>query len=165
MENSQSKHLSESLEDYLEAILNIIDQNGVAWPRDIAKALKVSNASVTGALRALGERQLINYAPYAFVTLTTEGENYAREIVGRHEKIRAFLCDFLDVDPQLADETACKMEHILAPEIVQRFVRLAAFMKTSPCEGKAWLKPDFRSCADCKQCGGCGNEKQKTEAD
>lgn len=166
MESHSPEHLSESLEDYLEAILQIINKNGLAWPRDIAKAMKVSNASVTGALRALSERNLVNYAPYVYVTLTQEGESRAREISSRHVSIQTFLRDFLDVDPQLADETACKMEHILAPEIIQKFVRLAAFMKSSPCGGREWLDPGSGTCERCRSCaqsGSCG-KCEKSEA-
>ncbi len=137
--HAYSQRLSESLEDYLEAILHIIDDNGVAYPRDIAKALKVSNASVTGALRALSERGLINYAPYMPVTMTATGEEHAREITRRHETLSSFLRDFLDVEPMLADETACKMEHILSQEIVQKFARLAQFVKSHPAIKKEWL--------------------------
>ena len=155
MENSPSSpHLSESLEDYLEAILHITGENGVAWPRDIAKEMAVSNASVTGALRALAERDLINYVPYMSVTLTAKGEEHAREITRRHETLRGFLRDFLEVDPTLADETACKMEHILSPEIIQKFARLAAFVKSIPCGSKEWLwssqKPACDLCGICK---------------
>ncbi len=149
MEEERSQHLSESLEDYLEVILHVTREKEVAWPRDIAKAMNVSNASVTGALRALAERNLINYAPYMHVTLTSEGEAHAREITQRHETIRAFLMDFLRVQPELADETACKMEHILPPEIIQKFVQLAAFLKSCPCGEEHWhdLK---RNCPHCK---------------
>lgn len=153
MENSQPQRLSESLEDYLEAILHVIKENEVAWPRDIAKVMKVSNASVTGALRALAERNLINYAPYLFVTLTPEGDARAQEITRRHEAIRSFLSDFLGVEAAQADETACKMEHILSPEIIQKFVHLDSFMKSSPCGGKKWLTQDVHCCADCQDGG------------
>ncbi|MDO4628025.1 MAG: metal-dependent transcriptional regulator [Planctomycetia bacterium] len=139
--HAHSQQLSESLEDYLEAILHIIDDNGVAYPRDIAKALKVSNASVTGALRALSERELINYAPYMPVTMTATGEAHAREITQRHETLSSFLRDFLEVDPKLADETACKMEHILSQEIVQKFAHLAQFMRSHPSMKKEWFQP------------------------
>lgn len=161
MEADSTQHLSESLEDYLEAILHITSEKEVAWPRDIAKAMKVSNASVTGALRALAERNLVNYAPYVYVTLTAEGEQHAREITARHETIRAFLMDFLRVEPSLADETACKMEHILPPEIIRKFVQLAAFLKSCPCGGERWNHALKHDCPHCslKEC----EKKQKEE--
>ena len=154
MENSPStSHLSESLEDYLEAILQITGENGVAWPRDIARVMAVSNASVTGALRALAERDLINYVPYMSVTLTAKGKEHAREITRRHETLRGFLRDFLEVEPTLADETACKMEHILSPEIIQKFARLASFVQSIPCGNKQWLHSDGKpACGQCEIC-------------
>jgi DtxR family Mn-dependent transcriptional regulator len=65
--------LSASLEDYLEAIYNLAEAKKVARSRDIAEALGVSRASVTGALRALKEKGLIEHEPYGYVTLTEAG--------------------------------------------------------------------------------------------
>jgi len=66
--------LTASLEDYLEAIFQIIAEKQAVRPKDIARRLKVSNASVTGALRSLAEKKLINYAPYDVISLTTDGK-------------------------------------------------------------------------------------------
>ena len=73
--------LSASLEDYLEAIFHLVAEEQVARARDIAKRLKVGQSSVTGALHALAEKGLVNYAPYEVITLTHKGEAAAREVV------------------------------------------------------------------------------------
>lgn len=77
--------MTASLEDYLEAIFHIVTEKKAVKPRDIAKRLDVSYASVTGALRSLREKGLINYAPYDLITLTGRGEEIARGVVRRQE--------------------------------------------------------------------------------
>jgi len=77
--------LTASLEDYLEAIFHIIAEKQAVRPKDIAKRLKVSNSSVTGALRSLADKELINYAPYDVISLTPSGETAAKDVIRRHE--------------------------------------------------------------------------------
>ena len=72
--------LTPSQEDYLETIYLEAEKNGCAKVTDIAKLLDVKKASVTGALSNLCEKGLINYAPYAPITLTAEGEKEAKKI-------------------------------------------------------------------------------------
>ena len=55
--------LSASQEDYLEAILNVADGSGMARSTDIAVSLGVAKPSVTGAIKLLAHRGLVNYKP------------------------------------------------------------------------------------------------------
>lgn len=130
--------LSESLEDYLEAIFCIIDQRKVARPKDIIARMNVSGASVTGALRLLTERKLISYAPHDLISFTIEGAKIAGEIYRRHLNLRTFLADVLLIEPQQADEAACKMEHVLPDAIIGRMVRLADFLQQKPTFARQW---------------------------
>jgi DtxR family Mn-dependent transcriptional regulator len=65
--------LSENLEDYLETILELEKTQKVARVKDIAEMRGVLRGSVTGALKSLAEKGLINYEPYSFITLTRKG--------------------------------------------------------------------------------------------
>ena len=56
--------LSESLENYLETILELEKANKVARAKDIADKLNLQRGSVTGALKSLAAAGLINYHPY-----------------------------------------------------------------------------------------------------
>src|SRR5215813_4938256 len=106
-----SATLSASLEDYLKAIFQIIAVKQAARARDISLRLGVSNSSVTGALRTLADRGLVNYAPYDIVTLTALGQSAAKDVVRRQEALRDFFTKVLNVDRETADVGACKMEH------------------------------------------------------
>lgn len=126
------KKLSASLEDYLEAILEL--GNGYAGVKasDISQRLKVTRPSVTGALRLLNERRLINYAPYAPITLTPAGEALARKVLERHHNLYEFLHKVLLIPVADAEEAACSMEHILPEQTAQAFVNFTDFLTAEP---------------------------------
>jgi len=119
--------LSASLEDYLEAIHNLALEATVARSKDIAELLGVSRSSVTGALRALKKKGLVNYQPYGFVTLTKKGEAAAAEVVYRHEALKSFMMDVLGIDPHTAQSAACKAEHSLGPRVISRLLDFIEF--------------------------------------
>lgn len=114
--------LSASLEDYLEAILQLERASRVARVSEIAGHLGVSRPSVTGALKHLGARRLVAHAPYGHVTLTAEGARIAVEVERRHLAIKDFLTGVLGIPDNRAETTACKLEHVLEPEILAYFV-------------------------------------------
>ena len=120
---SRRQPLSESQEDYLEAIYRIAGRQGKVRPLDIAKALEVTGASVTGALHSLSDEGLINHKPYGAVVLTRAGRRIARGVVRRHETLRRFLHDVLQVRADTAERCACRMEHAMPDEVLDRFVR------------------------------------------
>ncbi|WDP92783.1 MAG: metal-dependent transcriptional regulator [Desulfobacter sp.] len=113
--------LSESLEDYLETILDLQTTKTVARSKDIAEKLDIKRGSVTGMLKKLAAQELINYEPYGYVTLTPKGEKIAKEIEKRHLVFREFLFKHVGVDEKTADETACRMEHAMTNATFKKF--------------------------------------------
>jgi DtxR family Mn-dependent transcriptional regulator len=150
--------LTASLEDYLEAIFHVVSEKQAVKPRDLAKRLKVTYASVTGALRSLAEKKLINYAPYDLVTLTPEGEAVAKDVVRRHEVLHDFLVDVLAVEDGEAGDAACEMEHSIPKGILDRFIQFVEFVQTCPRGGAKWIKGFSYHCdhdgtqENCAQC-------------
>ncbi len=120
--------LSASLEDYLEVIWDLEEINTVARVKDISERLEVKRSSVTIALRTLGEKGLVNYAPYSVITLTDEGKRVGAEIRGKHNLLRTFFTDILGVDIVVANSAACTMEHGLAPSIQHRMESFMAVL-------------------------------------
>ncbi|OQW85936.1 MAG: DtxR family transcriptional regulator [Desulfobulbaceae bacterium A2] len=145
--------LSASMEDYLEVIFHITKSKGAARAKDIATALRVAASSVTGALKALAERGLVNYAPYDIVTLTAKGDEAARDVIRRHEVLRDFFVKVLAVEEQEADEAACKMEHSISRSLLERLIQFATFVETCPRGGAKWIAGFGYQCS-----GGCLDE-------
>ena len=121
--------LTPSQEDYLETIYLEAEKNGCAKVTDIAKLLDVKKASVTGALSNLCEKGLINYAPYAPITLTAEGEKEAKKILQLHEVMSVFLKNILHLSEDESTLNACRMEHIMTEEMFSRIKSFSAFIQ------------------------------------
>lgn len=132
---STSGSISASLEDYLEAIIVSARRYGAARARDIAKRLKVTSASVTGALRSLAEKGLIHYAPYELITLTPEGEKLAQGVLRRHEALKAFFIKALQAEETEAESAACAMEHAMPRSLLDRLTRFVQTLDEPPRAG------------------------------
>jgi DtxR family transcriptional regulator, Mn-dependent transcriptional regulator len=130
--------LSESLEDYLEAILAIEREKQAARSKDIARRVDVSPPSVTAALRNLASRGLVNYAPYDLVTLTPRGRRAARDVRRRHEGLRRLFTTLLCLEAEEAERVACKMEHALSTPVLTRLVEFIDFIEDGPHGAFAW---------------------------
>ncbi len=154
--------LSASLEDYLEAIFHIAEEKGAAKVRDLTRRLEVKSASVTGAMKLLSERGLVNYAPYEVITLTPVGKRIAKDIIRRHEALSSFFTDVLDIDEAEAELSACDMEHAMSPQILERLIEYLKFVKTCPAVDSRWIEGKGFYCASAKsdkECSQC-NDKE-----
>ena len=114
--------LSESLEDYLEAIAELIAVEGHAHTKEIAKKLGVKMPSVTGALKTLVDKKLIEYTTNRPVVLTEAGQHAAERVMYRHQVLSRFFVDILGVPVQKGTDTACHLEHVIDEDTVERFV-------------------------------------------
>ena len=133
--------MSSSLEDYLEAIAEILEKDEHAHTKDIAEKLNVSMPSVTNALQALAARGLIVYRSHAPVQLTDSGAAKATIIRRRHNALCRFLSQLLKVSPEEANATACRIEHVIAEPVTSRMTALIeAVEQREDCAGlRAYL--------------------------
>lgn len=111
--------MTQSLEDYLEAVYVLIAEKRPAQVRDVARMLSVKMPSVVKALHELKHLGLVTQEPYAPIKLTVKGSRVAKQVLGRHTLLRKFLMQ-LGVSCKHADKDACLMEHILSAETIDR---------------------------------------------
>jgi DtxR family transcriptional regulator, Mn-dependent transcriptional regulator len=127
-----AKKLTPSLEDYLEAVLGLIQAGSVARVRDIARTLGVGMPSVCVALRALAGRGLVNYDPYQVITLTARGHKQAELIHHRHHVLQEFLGEVLGLKPNVAQANACRIEHAIDDYVLDRLLHVVQFVRACP---------------------------------
>jgi DtxR family Mn-dependent transcriptional regulator len=133
--------LTESKEDYLEAILVIGSDGKWVRVRDLAKYLKVKMSSVAAAVKSLAEKGLVNHEKYGYIELTEDGLTVAKKIYARHKALYKFLHEFLGLDKAVAFRDACRMEHALDKKTMERVLKFLEFIETSPDPGRPeWLK-------------------------
>ncbi len=110
---------SESVEMYLEAILELEAKNNVVRSVDVARFLGVSKPSVNRAMTNLKNEGYIRQEPYGDITFTDSGRSKAARIHEFHHIITDFLVGSLGISPDLAESDACRIEHVISPEVVQ----------------------------------------------
>ena len=113
--------LSNSLEDYIEAVRNIELEKGCATVGEIAEALNVKKPSDSLAMKQLKERGLVEYTQYSPIVLTKSGRHEADRVISCHTMVKEFLMTVLHMEEPRADEVACGIEHIMSLEEISRF--------------------------------------------
>ena len=114
-----------SSEDYLETILVLSRKLPVVRSIDIATELHFSKPSVSVAMKHLRENECIEVSSAGFITLTNKGMEIATSIYERHQVLSEWLIS-LGVDPEVAVQDACEMEHQISDESFQamkKFIR------------------------------------------
>jgi len=119
---------SESLEDYLEAIVMLGGSN--VRSVDLANQLGVTKASVNHAVNTLIANGMVIKAPYGDISLTDLGKTTSENVLKKHMVIKHFLIDILGVDEIVANDEACGIEHNISDDTLERFEALVNRLKT-----------------------------------
>ena len=111
----EQQHINESAENYLETIYRLSKVLPVVRSVDVATELHFTKPSVSVAMKNLRNLGHITVTPAGYINLTPSGEEIAIMIYERHEYIERWFIS-LGVDPQIASDDACRMEHVLSRE-------------------------------------------------
>ena len=118
--------MHKSGEDYLEAVLAIHQDKGKVRTTDVALRLGVSKPSVNRAMKILMADGYVHQETYGDIVLTEKGEIKASQVYFRHKTLTTFLSEMLGVDPIIAEQDACLIEHDISSETMEK---LAIFMQ------------------------------------
>lgn len=117
---------SESIDDYLKAILELSGRAGeAATSNAIAQRLGVSAPSVTGMLQKLstGKSAFVTYQKHHGARLTDEGRKRALRIIRRHRLVELFLCQVLGYSWDEVHEEAERLEHFISEKLEDRIAQ------------------------------------------
>ena len=117
--------VGESSENYLETILILSKSHPVVRSVDVAEELGFKKSSVSVAMKNLREREHITVTKEGYIYLTESGREIAEMIYERHQLLSAWLVK-LGVDEKIAAEDACKIEHVVCDETINK---IKEFMK------------------------------------
>ena len=112
--------ITSSLQDYLEIIYNKTRDGSVIKAIDIAREFNISRASVSEALYRLAQMGLINYEPRKNIDITKEGIKEASLVAKKHEILFNFFNQVLKVEEKSASDNACRIEHVIDQEIIEK---------------------------------------------
>ena len=114
----------ESEEMYLETILILKRQNGSVRSLDVAEELQYSRASVSRGMSLLRKKGYIVFDENQAISFTESGEKKAWEIYTMHDVLAKMFIK-IGASKEVAEENACRVEHIISPElfeVVKRFL-------------------------------------------
>ncbi len=131
----ETESISAVQEDYLEAILALEADHGRVRVRDLADRLSVHKSTVTAALKILTDKDLIEYEPYGRIVMTRTGRQAAERVSADHAVVKAFLTEVLLIDGATAEENACRMEHVMDRDVLNRLISFAAFLERTAVAG------------------------------
>lgn len=112
--------ISSSMQDYLEAILELSGETSSVRVTDIARKLNIAKASVNQTVNKLREMGLVRQQAYGPVELTDEGGRLADRVMQRHIRLKQFLVEALGVEPDVAEKDACLMEHAVSAQTMDK---------------------------------------------
>jgi DtxR family Mn-dependent transcriptional regulator len=123
---TEQNPLSSSMQDYLEAILDLETEGGNVRVTDVANRLNIAKASVNQTIAKFKEMDLVRQQSYGPLELTETGRELAEKIRQNHDMLRHFLTEVLGVDPEVAEKDACQMEHSVSALTMEK---LTEFLK------------------------------------
>lgn len=125
---SREQNRSETAQDYVEAIADLIESGGEARAVDVARQLGVSHVTVIQTVRRLQREGLVTTRPYRSIFLTDDGRRLALESRHRHRVVTDLL-QALGVPSTIARADAEGIEHHVSPETLAAFER---FLRRRP---------------------------------
>ena len=123
---------SASMEDYLEAIAKLGERRKAVRVKQLSERLGVKMPSVTSALKKLSEQELVEHERYGHVKLTPQGHEVASDVIRRHKALARFFAQALGIDKNIAEEDACRIEHVISPLSMERMARFVEFIEACP---------------------------------
>ncbi len=129
MRKIKVKELSESMEDYLEVIKKLQDLHKFVRVKHIAEMMNVKMPSVSSALSVLKRKGYVNYERYDYVELTEKGRIVADSLIRRHEALKRFLINVLQVDERTAELDACGMEHHISKQTIDNMLKFIDYIE------------------------------------
>ncbi|GAB1344367.1 metal-dependent transcriptional regulator [Gemmatimonas sp.] len=112
--------LTEPVEDYLKAIYELETRFGAAATSDVASALDVAPASVTGMIRRLATQGFLDHVPYKGVQLTALGRRAALRTIRRHRILETYLTRVLGYPWDRVHDEAERLEHAASDDLIER---------------------------------------------
>ncbi|MBC7254459.1 MAG: metal-dependent transcriptional regulator [Actinobacteria bacterium] len=146
MGQREPEMLTEKMEEYLEALFKLSTEECDLTPTRLAEYMKVTPPTALDMLRRLEREGYVRYrGPGAgkgrgagsgrarrVIMLTPKGERAARTLIRRHRLSERFLTDMLGLDWESAHREACRLEHVISPEVEEKLSEMLGNPETCP---------------------------------
>jgi len=128
----EKNEVTHSMAHYLMSIRELLGERGYCRATDVAEHLDITRASASVSIAGLRSKGLVEEDERHFLKLTDRGEDLVQTILSNRMLLIRLLRDVLLIDPTVAEEDACKTEHLLSPESGVRLFRLLRYVFDDP---------------------------------
>ncbi len=122
-QRTRRDHATETAEDYVEAVADILDAQKTCRVTGLAKRFAVSHVTVNRIVGRLANEGLLATKPYQPITLTSKGRRLAARCRQRHAIVYRFLLA-IGIDETTAAIDAEGMEHHVSSTTLHRLEEL-----------------------------------------
>ena len=120
-------------ENYIKGIYHLGKQGKESVSTNaVAKAMKTKASSATDMIKKLSDKQLVNYVKYQGVSLTTQGQLAAKNIIRKHRLWEVFLVEKLNFTWDEVHDVAEQLEHIKSEKLINELDAFLNFPKYDP---------------------------------
>jgi DtxR family transcriptional regulator, Mn-dependent transcriptional regulator len=166
----EKNELTHSAAHYLMAIDSLREELGYARVTDVADKLNVSRGAASMSIAHLKKRGWVKEDPNRFLLLAEEGAQMANLVEHNFRVLTRFFRDVLGAPKDIAFADACKMEHLLSPEVASRMMQLMHYLQGQAKDTKTMrgiIAEQPESCEDMESCPLCqyiGTEQIQEES-
>jgi len=132
--------LTHSSVHHLMAINDLLKKNGYARGIDVANYLDISRSSVSVTLHKLLAKGYISEDENKFYSLTEEGQAITHDVLSTRRIVKMFFASVLKVDEDVAEEDACKIEHLLHHQTTEQLFKFITLYTSEEKSSEAFRK-------------------------
>ncbi len=110
---SQTVEVTRAQEDFLKSAFQLQSEGKPVTNSEIASAMGLTPAAISGMAKRLGELGLLIYHKYQDLELTPRGQLIALEVLRHHRLLELFLTETLNMPWEVVHKIADRLEHVL----------------------------------------------------
>mgnify|MGYP000008762088 CR=1 FL=1 len=114
--------MQESGENYLKAVFLLGERGKAVHLTDVAAYMNVTKPSASRAMKVLSEDGFLVHRAYKTIELTEKGRALAKDILNRYHYLTSFLHEVLEVEYDVAIRDACKIEHGISSQTLEKLI-------------------------------------------
>jgi DtxR family Mn-dependent transcriptional regulator len=126
------RDISEIVEEYVEGIYRLQEDARRVTPGELAQYMCVSPGSASSMVKKLAQLGLAVHTPYKSIELTPEGLKLAKQLTRTHRILKRFLVDIVGLPWNDVHELACKLEHFMSADVIDRMFDKLGQPETCP---------------------------------
>lgn len=123
---------SQTEENYLKALLHLVNEQGEISVTELSKRLKISSPTANSMIKKLAVKGWVNYKKYKPLSLTPKGKKRAALIIRKHRLTEMFLVEKMKFGWEQVHPIAEQIEHVDSDLFFNRMDEILGFPTVDP---------------------------------